>query len=74
MKVKASVTLSPELLEAIDGQPGAGLTRSQFTERAAWSAIRRTERDERDKGIYAEHAEEYNRQALESLDVQDAEW
>ncbi len=77
MKVKTSVTLSPELLAAIDHQCGAGGTRSDFLEKAAWEVIRsrqRQARDERDKRIYSEHADEYNRQALESLELQDDAW
>ncbi len=77
MKVKTSVTLSPQLIEAIDQQCGVGGTRSEFLEKAAWEVIRarqRHERDARDTRIYTEHAEEYNRQALESLELQDGDW
>ena len=43
------MTLSPELLGAVDCHRGAGVTRSEFFERAAWSVIRRKQREERDR-------------------------
>ena len=75
MKVKTSVTLSPQLIEAIDQQCGAGGTRSEFLEKAAWEVIRarqRHERDERDKRIYEEFADEYNAEAEDVLYMQAA--
>ena len=73
MKVKTSVTLSPELITAIDGQCGGARTRSEFLERAAWSVIRRRqreERDERDRRIYEEYADELNAEAADVLALQ----
>ncbi len=67
MKVKTSITLSQEVLAAIDKlHPN----RSEFLEKAARSylrALRRAERDARDRALYEKYAEELNRQALESL-------
>ena len=56
MKVKTSVTLSAELLAAIDDSCGGSKRRSEFLEVAAWDVIRRRtreERDRRDREIYA---------------------
>jgi metal-responsive CopG/Arc/MetJ family transcriptional regulator len=48
MKVKTSVTLSPELLAAIDRTCQGRASRSEFLERVAWESIRRAERADRD--------------------------
>ena len=75
MKVKTSVTLTPQLIEAIDQQCGAGGTRSEFLEKAAWEVLRarqRYERGERDKRIYEEHADELNAEAEDVLAMQAA--
>ena len=75
MKVKTSVTLTPQLIEAIDQQCGAGGTRSEFLEKAAWEVIRarqRHERGEKDKRIYAERADELNAEAEDVLAMQAA--
>ncbi len=55
MKVKTSVTLSQELLDAIARTCGDSASRSEFLERVAWKALReqwRRERGERDIAIY----------------------
>lgn len=60
MKVKTSVTLSQELLDAIERTMGQSASRSEFLERVAWKALReqwRNERDERDIAIYNAIAE-----------------
>jgi Arc/MetJ-type ribon-helix-helix transcriptional regulator len=49
MKVKTSVTLSPEALAAIDRMSGQPRKRSEFIEEAVWDVIRRKEREERRK-------------------------
>ena len=70
MKVKTSVTLSPELIIAIDRECGGSGARSAFIESAAWERIRareRRERDERDIRIYAEKAAAYNLETAETL-------
>lgn len=68
MKVKTSITLSQELLKAIDQRHS---NRSEFIEkgmRAYLRELKRRERDAHDAAIYAKHADELNRQALESLE------
>ena len=47
MKVKTSVTLSEELLDAIDTYIGEHKNRSDFLERAAWVYLQAEERAER---------------------------
>lgn len=68
MKVKTSITLSQEVLAAIDKfHPN----RSEFLEKAARSylrALRRAERDARDRALYEKYAAELNQQALETLE------
>ncbi len=46
MKIKTSVSLSEELLQAVNAQPGS---RSEFLEAAAWERLRRQAREQRDK-------------------------
>jgi Arc/MetJ-type ribon-helix-helix transcriptional regulator len=56
MKVKTSVSLSAELLAAIDEAVGTGGNRSEFIEKALrrqLREIRRAERNARDSEIYA---------------------
>ena len=75
MKVKTSVTLSPELLEAIDNSCGSSKGRSEFLERAAWEVIRgraREERDKRDIAIINQHADQLNAEAADVLAMQAA--
>jgi len=70
MKVKTSVTLSEELLHAIDAQAGQ---RSAFIEVAAWAYLRvreRERRDARDLAIINDNAEGLNAEALDALDYQ----
>lgn len=73
MKVKTSVTLSEELLGAIDAQTGQGSRRSAFIEAATWSylrALERERRDARDLAIINANAECLNKEALDALDYQ----
>ena len=75
MKVKTSVTLSPELLAAIDRNCHGKASRSAFLERVAWESIRsaeRAERDARDIAIINANAERLNREALDVLQTQAA--
>ena len=61
MKVKTSVSLSKDLLDAIDAYLGATGQRSEFIEKAIrcqLREIRRVERDARDAEIYARLAED----------------
>ncbi len=47
MKVKTSVTLSPEVLASIDRVAGRECSRSEFIERVVRDYVRRTEREAR---------------------------
>ncbi len=76
MKVKTSVTLSPELLEAIDLRCGRS-TRSEFLERAGWELIRKSERDERsrkDIALINRFADELNTEAEDFISLQTKDW
>jgi metal-responsive CopG/Arc/MetJ family transcriptional regulator len=73
MKVKTSITLSPDVLEAIDARAGRGRTRSEFIEtalRAFLDQTRRQERDARDLDILNRRAEQLNREAADVLTYQ----
>jgi metal-responsive CopG/Arc/MetJ family transcriptional regulator len=77
MKVKTSVTLSQELLDAIEQNLGEASSRSDFLERVAWKALReqwRRERDERDIAIYNALPDEEMAEALEVLEYQADPW
>ena len=74
MKVKTSVTLSEELLKAIEAQAHAGAAnRSALIEQAMWEYLRSHHRADRDRNemarINAESAE-LNREALDTIDYQ----
>jgi len=76
MKVKTSVTLSPEVLEAIDRRCGRA-TRSEFIERAAWELIRKAEHNERGKkdvALINRFADELNAEAEEFMSLQTEDW
>ena len=74
MKVKTSVTLSEDLLEAIDQRTAQFKTnRSDFLESAAWAFIRQLTRDElnaRDLEIINRQAHRLNREAADVLAYQ----
>ncbi len=73
MKVKTSVTLSEELLKAIDVETHND-NRSAFIEEAAWNRLRELRREQRDKAELANidaHADKLNSEALDVLDFQD---
>jgi len=58
MKTKTSITLSPDILSAIDAEVGPGGNRSQFIEdtmKRYFRQKRREERDRRDGEAYARH-------------------
>ena len=70
MKVKTSITLSKDVLEAIDKRHP---NRSEFIEhlvRKELSLQLKREREAQDIALYAKYAQELNRQALESLQDQ----
>lgn len=73
MKVKTSITLSRDLLKAIDARAGRGRSRSDFIEAALRTFLERTERDERDArdiDILNRRAARLNREAADVLGYQ----
>ncbi len=71
MKVKTSITLPDDLLEAIDR---ADSNRSTFLEKAArqyLARMQKAEREARDSRILNAHADRLNREALDVLEYQD---
>ena len=73
MKVRTSITLSPDLLEAIDALAGRGRARSEFIEaalRAFLAQTSRHERNSRDLDILNRRAEQLNREAADVLTYQ----
>ena len=73
MKVKTSITLSPDLLEAIDALAGHGRTRSEFIEAALRAFLAETERHERnarDLATLNRCAAQLNREAADVLTYQ----
>lgn len=72
MKVKTSVTLSEDILRAMDAIRG-NTNRSEFLEAAAAALIRKRaqeERDARDLAVLNQHAERLNAEALDVLGYQ----
>jgi metal-responsive CopG/Arc/MetJ family transcriptional regulator len=68
MKIKTSITLSEELVKAIDQRHS---NRSEFIEkgmRAYLRQLKREERDAHDLEILNKYADELNREALETLE------
>ena len=73
MKVKTSITLSENLLKAIDQQAGPSQNRSEFIEKAAWAFIAQRIRDEQnahDLEIINSRAERLNEEAADVLAYQ----
>ncbi len=73
MKVKTSITLSEDLVEAIDKQTGNYKNRSDFIEAALRAYLRQLAREAqnaRDLEIINRHAERLNREALDVLAYQ----
>ena len=73
MKVKTSITLSEDLLAAIDQQTGTHRNRSEFIEaavRAFISQMRRAERNAHDLQIINQRAEYLNGEAADVLEYQ----
>ena len=72
MKVKTSVTLSEQLLDAISREAGQE-NRSAFIEEATWRYLRQRRREARDENelrLLDEHAAELNEEALDVLEFQ----
>lgn len=73
MKVKTSVTLSAELVEAIDQYGQSYKNRSDFVEAAIWAFIKQIMRDQqnaRDIEIINRNADRLNAEALDVLTYQ----
>jgi metal-responsive CopG/Arc/MetJ family transcriptional regulator len=73
MKVKTSITLSEDLLKAIDEYTGEYKNRSEFIEKAIQSFIRqliRRQQDARDLEIINQRADYLNREAADVLTYQ----
>ncbi len=74
MKVKTSITLSEELLKAVDKRAKQSKrNRSDFIETALWAFIEKTLRDEqnaKDLEILNRQAETLNREAADVLSYQ----
>ncbi len=73
MKVKTSITLSEDLLKAIDERIGQRKNRSGFIETALWTFIHQTLRDEqnkRDLKTINRRAERLNEEAADVLAYQ----
>jgi metal-responsive CopG/Arc/MetJ family transcriptional regulator len=73
MKVKTSVTLSDELVEAIDQYSEPYKNRSDFIEAATWAFIKQIIRDQqnaRDIEIINRNADRLNAEALDVLAYQ----
>jgi metal-responsive CopG/Arc/MetJ family transcriptional regulator len=73
MKVKTSITLSEEILEAIDLHMGEYRSRSEFIETAAWTFIAQSARkkaERRDLEIINRHADSLNAEAEDVLTYQ----
>jgi Arc/MetJ-type ribon-helix-helix transcriptional regulator len=73
MKVKTSITLSRDILDAIDARAGRGRSRSEFIEaalRVFLDQARRGERDAKDLDILNRRAKRLNREATDVLGYQ----
>lgn len=73
MRVKTSVTLSEDLLEALDKLSGPGTSRSELVETALRAFIAqsvRAEQDARDLETINQRADSLNEEALDVLDYQ----
>ena len=73
MKVKTSLTLSKDLLTAIDQCPGRYKNRSEFIEAASWALLKQLLRDAesaKDLEILNQRADALNREAAEVLEYQ----
>ena len=69
MKVKTSITLEEQTLQAIDQVAGASSNRSRVIEKAVTEFLRRLERDERDARDLAILNEAADRLNAEQADV-----
>lgn len=73
MKIKTSITISENLLKAIDELVNESQNRSQFLETAAWEYIaklRRAQQNQRDLEIINQRADFLNTETLDALSYQ----
>jgi metal-responsive CopG/Arc/MetJ family transcriptional regulator len=73
MKIKTSITLSEDLLHAVDEQTGIHKNRSEFIEAALWAFItqlRRAEQNAHDLRIINQRADYLNQEAADVLEYQ----
>jgi metal-responsive CopG/Arc/MetJ family transcriptional regulator len=73
MKVKTSITLTPDTLKAVDRLAGKSGTRSEVIERAIIDFIerkRRADRDAREVQAIDRDADALNREMADTLDFQ----
>ncbi|MBL7960416.1 hypothetical protein JNL27_09290 [bacterium] len=73
MKVKTSITLSEELINALEENSENFKNRSEFIETASWKFIEqimRQKREAQDLAIINRHAKRLNQEALEVLSYQ----
>ena len=75
MKTKTSLTLSEDLIEALDGMTASGVSRSAFIERILREFVERREQASRDAQAVAainRHAQSLNAEMRDSLSFQTA--
>ena len=73
MKIKTSVTLSEEILQAIDSLPAQSKNRSEFIETALWFFVKQMiqkNQEMRDLKILNEQADYLNQEAVDVLSYQ----
>ncbi len=73
MKIKTSITISEELLSAIDELADEDQNRSSFLEHAGWDYVerlRRAQQNARDIEIINQHADELNAEVADALAYQ----
>jgi len=73
MKIKTSITLSEDLLKAVDQRSEQYKNRSEFIEAALWAFIThmiRSEQNDRDLEIINQHAHKLNQEAEDVLSYQ----
>ena len=75
MKTKTSLTLSEDLIEALDGMTASGVSRSAFIERILREFVERREQVSRDAQAVAainRHAKSLNAEMRDALSFQTA--
>jgi len=73
MKIKTSLTLSEELISAIDKKSSNSKSRSDFIENALWTYLRhliRQEKNKLDLKIINDNSDSLNKEAQDVLDYQ----